>query len=265
MSANLSFDPHLLAMAATDLAGFVHAYGLDGDPVLGEQLLSAVPWAHATSPADATEVQRDLACIDLALCFFAIAGASEEEQAARIADLVHVLEGHDVDPARPLQRAYAGLCERLAALGLSLDRFRTTRLAFAKAMGARRGAAGDFEAGFAARLATSYLEPWLALWELLHGFVLCDTERAALAPAMSHARRWHVLDTSRTLAMQLASERRYDVDVAAQSLLDHARGELRAFAAAARQIRTRHRQPALLRVLATLEASVDGARRLSPA
>ena len=230
-------------------------------------------WIASAAPAWATEDQRALACMDLGTCFFILDDGDDE--LARL-DLARVTAGERPDPRRPLQLAFAALFDRLAELG-PLDHYLAVRHRFAHALGVRRAMrAGqrplDFATYLSLREITIYFEPWLALWEVLGGYVLTSDQRALVAPVFDPANRWQALENDRVSVTRDARTGTPNlvVLIAAQGLsLAEATTELRmradrelaAYTEAMRALRATPLAPPVVRYLAALEAGVDGAIR----
>lgn len=252
------------------LDAFIDAHGLTAlwQPVFA----TTTAWIDSAAPSWATAEHRALACMDLGTCFFILDDG--DDPGAR-ADLARITAGEALDPARPLQRAFGSLFERLAAHG-SLAHYLAVRHRFALALDRRHAmrtgrmplAADSY---LALREITIYFEPWLALWEVLGGYVLTPEQRAHVAPVFAPANRWQALENDRVslvrdmragtpnLVALIASDRKISLGEATLEIRARADRELAAYSEAHRAVRST--DPAVLRYLATLDDGVAGAMR----
>lgn len=250
------------------LETWIDAHGLAG--AWRPLLATTTAWIASAAPAWATEEQRTLACMDLGTCFFILDDG--DDPLAR-ADLARVTAGELPDPARPLQRAYASLFARLADSG-PLDHYLAVRHRFAHALDIRHAMrTGRTPLAFATYLSlreiTIYFEPWLALWEVLGGYVLTPEERALVAPVFARANRWQALENDRVSVVRDARTGTPNLVAllglsqadAMREIRARADRELASYTVALRALRMTSPPWPVLRALATLEAGVDGAIR----
>jgi hypothetical protein len=197
-------------------------------------------WVALAMPSWATDHDHALAALDLGMCFFVL---DDSRDLRCCHDLARICRGESPAPDRPLQGAFADLFRRLPG---PLDHFRDTRLAFAQALVDRQTRRDfDSEGYLALRETTIYTEAWLALMEVLGGFVLDTRQRARVAPAFRAACRWQLLDNERVSLSRdartgtpnvislVARERRCSVGEAIAAIDARAATEFAAYEAAA--------------------------------
>ncbi|MEO8554500.1 MAG: hypothetical protein ABI678_31205, partial [Kofleriaceae bacterium] len=131
----------------------------------------------------------------------------------------------------------------------------------------------DVETYLALREITIYFEPWLALWEVLGGYVLDADQRALVAPVFDHANRWQALENDRVsvtrdfrngtpnLVALVAASQRCSLTEATTVIRVRAARELAAYIRAMATVRASAPAAPIIRYLATLEAAVEGATR----
>lgn len=239
-------------------------------------LATTTAWIASAAPSWATAEQRALACMDLGTCFFILDDADPAVARARHADLARITGGEAADPTRPLQLAYVALFDRLSAAG-PLGHYLAVRHRFARALDLRheirRGQPVSAETYLTLREITIYFEPWLALWEVLGGYVLSREQRALVAPAFDAANRWQALENDRVsvardartgtpnLVALVADEHDLTIAEATHQIRSRADRELAVYAEEVRALRALPLGPAVVRYLEVLEAGVEGAMR----
>jgi hypothetical protein len=254
------------------LASWIQAHGLSEPwrPLLA----TTTAWIESAAPAWASEEERTLACMDLGTCFFILDDGDDPRAPS---DLARISAGRAPEPTRPLQRAFASLFARMGERG-SIAHFLAVRHQFAHALDVRQamregGGTLDVATYLSLREITIYFEPWLALWEVLGGYVLTAEQRSLVAPVFDPANRWQALENDRVsvdrdlrdgtpnLVALLADEEGCSLGAAALEIQARAVRELEAYDAAIRALRASAPAPEVLRYLATLEAGIDGAIR----
>jgi hypothetical protein len=236
---------------------WVRAFGLEVR--VADLLRTVCLWTVRAAPADATEEDRALACMDLTLSFAELDDYAGVDEEGLFAEHLAVLDGARPGPAVPSRaeraacpgngpgasaraRAHADLLDRLGRRGAPLTHYLGGRHAVVDAYRIRNAVRRrerrlSFAAYLDLRLTTIFVAQWVDLWEIVGGFALTPAERARpeRAVAVEAACLWHVLhndvvsrarDAARgepNLVALAAVEEGVTADEAARRLLARAR------------------------------------------
>ncbi|MFD3945271.1 terpene synthase family protein [Streptomyces sp. NPDC058579] len=163
-------------------------------------LYTVATWVkHCSWPA-ASEEQRALACMDLAVSFFYLDDYQHEDYPELFSEFRRNLTGEQARSTRPIVHAHADLIRRLRESRQSMEKFIELRGQLLDEYLLRnsvmRGtASADFDRYWQCRLVTIYVQQWMELWFLIWDFPLAPEEHSSplLHSAMQSATVFYFL------------------------------------------------------------------------